>query len=238
MEIYASMPSALRHKTLLYLKNPETDILLAHWREQERPMREDLLVSLNRYNYFRKYRKPIWDTTRGADGKLILFNFDKPIAISLTNKQLYLKYLENGWLLPSGERGFKLRMALFNELDNEFWLYHGRCSNPEVLEHTEYDPLYNKKEIETDFEIQVEDVPHQCASYDEWLKRCAEGGELPIYLRRFVKAPRTKEGKWNQKKASKKIMKMALPQWKRHEWSRWCYSLDDPNKSIRYVERY
>ena len=235
MEVFSQLPSALRHKILHYFKNPECDHLLNYWRELQKYQRQDLLVSLNRYNYFRFHRKKYWDKFK-ENGRTIIFEFG-----NRDDDDTYLSYLNKGWWKPCDERynGMKLRMALFNTLDDRFWTYHGDCGNPAILADTIFDPNENKRDIENDFNVAIpNDRGHPPEHYDTWRKRGGEGGALLLKHRRKLRVPRTNSGNWHRAKALIKIKTMREKQHKtlmRRTWCRW-YSNQDPNHHCAYYE--
>ena len=238
MEIYASLPSGsgIRHKILLYLQNPETEHLLKHWRKKYYHERKDIIVSLNRYWWFHHNRKKVWN-----DGCRIMGNNGKSVDLLLEfshenegyHKDMYLEFLEEGWWYPCTERSPKLRLELFNMLEEEWWKYHGDCSNPWILQDTRYNPIAVKDLIETEFDIEVPDDKGQpTASYDEWLKRSI-CGEVPMHRRRKVRAPRLLDGSWDREgmKKKKKLSKLI-----RRTWCRWDQTIPEANYLYSYYE--
>ena len=240
MDVFAKVPTALQHKILLHFKNPECDHLMKHWRERLRYQRQDLLVDLNRYNYFRAKRKPHWDAFRDEHKRIILFDFSD--RAPGTGDYTYQQCLENGWWKECSERnnGIRLRMALFNMLEAGFWTYHGDCENPEAIHHTIYDPLETKRDIERDFDMRIRSDPgHPTYSHEEWAKRCGKDGSLPLSSRKRCKAPRLPNGTWDYQKAQTKITLMQAKQQKtlvRRTWCRWRSGSSDPNQPQSYYE--
>ena len=239
MDVYKQLPIELQHKVLLYFKNPICDILLKHWQHQMFFQRIDLLVDLNRYNYFRVKRKPFWDKLSNGDGKIILFDFGEQDE---TDDWTYKECLQKGWwkMCPERNNGVRLRLALFNTLESHFWSYHGDCDNPETLHHTIYDPLETKKDIEKDFHMRiVDDKGHPSYSYEEWAKRCGKGGSISLFTRRRLKVPRRIDGTWDSQKARLKIEMMRAKNQKSHirrTWSRWRGGGDEANLHCSYYE--
>jgi hypothetical protein len=240
MEVFPKLPTALQHKILLHLKNPECDHLMRHWHNEMRFQRRDLLVDLNRYNYFRSKRKPHWDAFRDEHKRIILLDFSD--GAPGTSDYTYKQCLQNGWWKECSERdnGTKLRLALFNMLEACFWTYHGDCDSPEAIHDTIYDPLETKRDIERDFNMRIiGDQGHPTYSHEEWAKRCAENGSMPFSTRKKYKAPRTMDGVWDYQKAHSKIVLMREKRQKtlvRRTWCRWRTETDDPNQHQSYYE--
>ena len=89
MQTYQNLPTELRLKVLNHLRNPECDHMDSYWKGLEYFKRQDLLASLNRYNYFRKHRKPHWDDCRDREtGYSHAFDFSDDYS-----KELYLENL-------------------------------------------------------------------------------------------------------------------------------------------------
>ena len=238
MDVFKQLPNELQHKILLHFKNPICDILMKYWREQMFFQRQDLLVDLNRYNYFRKNRKPIWDKCK-EDGITLLFDFEES---GETADWTYAQCLENGWWKQCNERnkGKKLRLALFNTLESGFWSYHGDINNPEAIQDTVYDPLETKRDIERDFDVRVRgDRGHPSYSHEEWTRRCGEDGSISLSQRRYLRAPRCKDGTWDNGKALSKITAMRVKNKKSHlrrTWCRWRGGGQDANEHHSYYE--
>ena len=238
MEIYARLPSGthLRHKILLYLQNPETEHLLNHWRKKYYHARRDIIVSLNRYWWFYHNRRNIWDSAcciHDAGNKCIHLVLEFSHENEGYTKDMYLEFLQEGWWYPCTEKSLDLRMELFNMLEEEWWKYHGDCSNPWILQDTRYNPIADKNLIEKNFDVEIpDDKGHPTASYDEWLKRTI-CGEVPIYRRRKVRVPRLPDGRWDSKKRSTKSKLI------RRTWSRWDQTIPEANFLYSYyVARY
>lgn len=238
MQAYQKLPMELRLKVLNHLRNPECDHMDSYWKGLEYFKRQDLLASLNRYNYFRKHRKPHWDDCRDHEtGYSHALDFSDDYS-----KELYLENLRRGHWLPRGERlnGMKLRMELFNMLDGQWWAYHGDIDNPAAIKNTIYDRLETKRDIERDFDVNVrEDRGHPAFTFEEWSKRCGEGGALPTTQRKRLKAPRKEGGEWNHTKASDNIkkrmearMRLLMPR----QWSRWRVEGDEAKATYAYWE--
>jgi len=231
MEIFKHLPTALQLKVLNHMKNPVCDHLLAHWRKKEYFKRRDLLVSLNRYNYFVKHRKRFWDRCLDDDGLTIAFDFTPDEDLN------YKEFLNAGKWLPSGEslQGMRLRTTLFNVLEEEWWQYHGTAANPRLLALTIYDPLQTKRIIEAEFDTTVrgDTIGHPTFSFDEWTKRCGEGAELSIKHRRKLKAPRLASTRtWNFIIAQKNIERKAEENQRlllKRTWGRWRRKCVDGN---------
>ena len=220
MDVFPKLPTVLQHKILLHLKNPECHYLMKYWRAQIASKRENLLVSLNRYNYFRFHRKKYWDDYKDDDGTSILFNFHQ-------ENDEYLQLLKLGIWKPCDERehGILLRTALFNILEKTFWCYHGDCAFPWTLKNTIYDSLEDKRTVEQAFQVTIPgDKGLPPYSYEEWCNRGSESGNSLFMHRRKVRAPRDASGKWDHKTALKKIIQMQATVTKRlisRKWDRW-----------------
>jgi hypothetical protein len=240
MDTYQKLPTALRLKVLNHFRNPECDHLDIYWKSLQHFKRQDLLASLNRYNYFHKHRKPLWDKILDEDNVTgIAFDF----ATDYSNED-YLNALQNGQWFPRGERlkGAKLRVTLFNMLEGAWWGYHGDIDTPVAIEHTIYDSLETKRDIERDFNVSIpNDRGHPPLHFDEWTKCCGENGHLPVTKRKYFKAPRSKNGRWNSKKAAVNIKKIkkndngAVMLIKR-TWSRWRVDGAEAKKNYSYWE--
>ena len=239
MEIYARLPSGtgIRHKILLYLQNPETEHLLKHWRKKYFHERRDIIVSLNRYWWFFKNRMGAWD-----DACRIQDDYKNTVHLFLEFSHenegyaddMYLEFLEEGWWYPCKEKSYKLRIELFNMLEEEWWKYHGDCSNPWILDGTRYNPIADKVLIESNFDIEVPgDKGHPTASYDEWLKRTI-CGEVPIHRRRKIRVPRLSNGKWDREMAKKTVPQSKLI---RRTWCRWDQTIPEANFLYSFYER-
>ena len=238
MDIYQKLPMALRLKILNHLRNPECDYLDAYWKGLEHFKRQDLLASLNRYNYFRKHRKPHWDDCLDqATGYCHVFDFTQEYS-----KDLYLENLRRGHWLPRSERlrGMKLRMELFNMLEGNWWAYHGDIDNPSAIDHTVYDNKATRRDIEHDFEVRVHaDRGHPISPFEEWTKRCGKDGTIPFAKRRRLKAPRKEGGEWDHVKAADNITKMNEKRGKlfiQRQWSRWRVEGDEAKATYTYWE--
>ena len=238
MQAYKRLPLELRLKVLNHLRNPECDLVDAYWKGLEYFKRKDLLASLNRYNYFRKHRKPHWDDCWDREtGYSHAFDFSNDYS-----KELYLEYLRKGHWLPRSERlnGMKLRVDLFNMLDGNWWGYHGDIDNPEAIKHTIYDRLETKRDIERDFDVNIsKDHGHPPFEFEKWSKCCAEGGGLPPTQRKRLKAPRKEGGGWDHTKAADNIKKMNEQQERLlipRQWSRWRVEGDEAKATYQYWE--
>ena len=223
METYQKLPTELRLKVLNHLRNPECDHLDAYWKSLQYFKRQDLLASLNRYNYFRKHRKLHWDNCLDREtGQRHAFDFSEDYS-----KELYLESLGEGHWLPRAERfnGMKLRIELFNMLDGNWWGYHGDIDTPAAIEHTIYDRIETRRDIERDFGVRIrKDRGHPSHTFKEWTKRCGECGSLPVAKRKRLKAPRAENGRWNSEEAAENIKKMNKERGRLlipRRWSRW-----------------
>jgi hypothetical protein len=214
MEIYKEVPACLRHKIIQYLRNPEADIVWPRICRETSEQFTRVLVTLNRYNYFRKYRKPHWDRLVDDKGKIILFDFYIfqppliPLGYIKSRKETYLDFLEKRELCGRHERGTKLRVDLFNELNKTYERFNGQIIYPPThLYNTSYHALDDKKCIETQFNIRIpDDEGHPSISFEEWRHHCWLNGSLPHYCRRKVRAPRNLIGKWNSIKGQKNCL--------------------------------
>ena len=151
------------------------------------------------------------------------------------HKDMYLEFLKEGMVVSVHQRRSpKLRLELFNMLEEEWWKYHGDCSNPWILQDTVYDPIADKALIEENFDILVPyDKGHPTASYNEWLKRTDRGG-LSIHKRRKVRAPRLLDGSWDRERMKKK---KKLSKHIRRTWCRWDQTIPEGNYLYAYYER-
>ena len=138
-----------------------------------------------------------------------------------------MKAWGKGHWLPRAERfnGMKLRIELFNMLDGNWWGYHGDIDTPAAIEHTIYDRIETRRDIERDFGVRIrKDRGHPSHTFKEWTKRCGECGSLPVAKRKRLKAPRAENGRWNSEEAAENIKKMNKERGRLlipRRWSRW-----------------
>ena len=178
MDIFKKIMPCLRHKILLYFQNPESILVFKeHFCSNTRRLKKHLLVSLNRYNYFRHKRLPIWNRLC-EEGGPIVFDFER----------------------GDSQRILALRMDLFNILDSNFISIH---NNPSINLQT-YNSWETRAQIEEDYDVNIPlDMGHPPGSVLKWAKSCYAHGTLPYHKRRKVRAPRNSMGNWDIEKGTK-----------------------------------